>query len=89
MKIESEFKNAMAMVYPTLEKDSIQYKTSRVLFYMGAHVMVTSKRIGSTQNEVAKASLELYEALKLSVHFAKKGLHPEDTLADYVEGKEQ
>lgn len=89
MKIEQEFLNAMKHVYPTVEKDSPQFKSSRLLFYMGAYTMVTAKSFGQELGKLKEVVDELRESMRFANSFAKKGLQPEDTLADYVEGKDQ
>lgn len=85
IQTETDFLSAMKKVFPEVEKDSPQFKSSRLLFYMGAFNMITSKEMGKTKEELLGSVNELRDALKLAVHFGKKGIPPEDTLADYAE----
>lgn len=87
MRIENEFIDAMNTLYKGVSKDSPQYKTSRLMFYTGAFVMLSSKGMGSTENELSKSVYELREALKFTSKMTTTGLSCEDILADYVEGK--
>ncbi len=87
MTIEKEFKNFMQQVYSKVPVNSSQYKTSRVVFYSGAFMLTHSQDAEQNVDELMKTVSELRDVLKLASEFAKKGIQPEDTLADYVEGK--
>jgi len=82
MQIEKDFLEAMEKVHPGVEKDSLQFKSSRLMFYMGAFTLTTSKSEITLINEVR-------EALKFVSELAEQGLQPEESLADYLEHVEK
>lgn len=84
IQIEKDFLKAMEQVYSKVAKESPQFKSFRVIFYMGAFNMVLSKEMGGTEEQLRKSVYEVKDALKFSSRMAQEGFHPEDALADYV-----
>ena len=76
-QIELEFQSFMEALYPNVEKDSRQYKLSRLLFYCG----IATLSAFQNRDSVAKGVIE---DLGVCNEFAKKGVPAEETLADLV-----
>lgn len=85
MVIEKEFIEFMAAAYPMAAKESRQYKTSRLVFYSGAFTLVTTKKAGETVKDLDAVVTDLKTAIALATELTKKGISPEETLADYAE----
>ena len=88
-RFEKEFQAYMKQVYSGLPIDSAQYKVCRVVFYSGAHTLISAKETGSPTLEfITDMVEEVRDGLKLASHFAKDGIQPEETLADLIESRE-
>ena len=76
--VETEFQKFMGLGYPGLESGSLQYLTSRCIFYAGVVI------VAAAENPREMIS----EALK-DLHFAaNQGIRPEDALQDLVESRQ-
>lgn len=85
--IENEFCEFMQQVYPKVHTDSPQFKTSRLLFYAGAYILITHKK-GQAQKRKENCN-DMFAGIKSAMEFAsdaaKKGIPAEIALTDLME----